>query len=192
MRFAALVSVLLVLTVGLPQDVEAGRNSPRIDMLRARLDNDRVLVSWHLSWPEYNWFSQKSVGLPPKILDRLESGNEVKFRYTIEVNRPAGLAAKSLGVTTIKIYAKYDPTTGRYSVRRVIKYKGKPSDTFQDERETAALDKLGWWMTAFEDIPVYYEGRPKGVSVYTSLNGNPFRVREAYRLLPPEPEPSLP
>lgn len=123
-----------------------GSTKPVIDGLTARLDQDRVLVSFRVT-----------NGLSDEALEKIHSGIPVTFRHRVDLlmRRSFPLPSKVLSRAVIETRAEYDSLTKRYTLFRNFTFRGKKKPESQPEhqtRTTRATDEVRAWMTEVDDL----------------------------------------
>jgi hypothetical protein len=130
---------------------------PGIDGLSARLDDNRALVSFHVSG-----------AIGPETEELIHSGIPVLFRHKLEVlakrNFPVlPLPARVLARTVVETRVEYDSLTRRYDLLRSIDHKSSKKKLKPPVEETKlvtdSLDEVRSWMTELEEIAVYDPSR---------------------------------
>ena len=163
--FGGLFSLGLVLTAPQVAPEPAGKPKPRIEGLSARLEDQRVLISYRVS-----------AGLSAEMEERIQSGIPVTLKHKLEVVAKRGFPlmwAKDLARTLVETSVQYDSLTQRYVLVRTVEHKlrSKKDGPLNEEqrRVTDSVSEMRQWMTELEDIPVFNPGR--------QLIGDRLRVR---------------
>jgi hypothetical protein len=163
--FRGLVSLSLILTAPQVAPEPEEKFKPRVEGLMARVEDDRVLVSYRLS-----------PGLSADMEERIQSGIVLTLSHKVEVVVKRTFPiwwAKDVARTLVDTSVQYDSLTRRYVLVRTIEHKLRPKKDGplieEQRRVTDSIDEMRAWMTQLEEIPVFNPGK--------ELQGDRLRVR---------------
>jgi hypothetical protein len=149
-RIRGILLSALIASLAAGASLGADRSKPHIDGLSAAWDDARVLVSFRVA-----------DALDDETLERLHSGIPVSYRHRVELLARRSwplIPAKVLARATVHTTAEYDSLTKRYALSRTVELKASKKkqrpEAQLDRHETASLEEMEVWMTAFEDLPV--------------------------------------
>jgi hypothetical protein len=163
--FGGLISLSLLLTAPQVTPEPTEKFKPRIEELSARVEDQRVLISYRVS-----------PGLSADMEERIHSGILLTLTHKLEVVAKRSFPlwwAKDVARTLVDTSVQYDSLTKRYVLIRTIEHKLRPKKDGplieEQRRVTDSVDEMRTWMTELTDIPVFNPGK--------ELQGDRLRVR---------------
>jgi len=160
------IALALLATAPAAAEGPAEGTQPAIDGLRARLDQNRALVSFEIAG-----------AISADTEELIHSGIPVRFKHKLEVlarrNFPIlPMPARVLARTVVETRVEYDSLTKRYDLLRSIEHKSSKKKLKPPIEEvklvTESLEEVRTWMTELKEISVYDPSR--------TLQGEKLRV----------------
>ena len=145
-------TLALVLLAAAPAAAARPREqpAPRIEVLEARRDGERFVVSYRLLDL-----------LPPEVMERIHSGIRLRFRHRIEIVEPRpGLFAgdRTHGRATLETSVSYDSLTQRYELAREIalrdRARGPAAEPLEERTLVDSEQEMRSWLTEVRELAI--------------------------------------
>ena len=124
----------------------------------ARADEPARLADLRAAPLESGWEAQVRLegAFQDEIVEKIESGLAVTFRYIFEVVRPRGLVGSTLSRRQIEVTVEHDSLTRQYRLTRTLDGES-PQTTATDKEE-----EMRRWMTELQRVrlPALQDGTP--------------------------------